>query len=85
MDYFKITDLLGKFSKIISDSDSKKEIIISVLLKYTKKTISKENFKIDKNILIINMSPLVKNEIFMHKINILKDLESVGMNIKDIR
>lgn len=85
MDYFKITDLLSKFSKIISDSDSKKEIIISVLLKYIKKTISKENFKIDKNILVINMSPLVKNEIFMHKINILKDLESVGMNIKDIR
>ena len=31
------------------------------------------------------MSPLVKNEIFMHKLDILKDLESVGMNIKDIR
>ncbi len=85
MDYFKITDLLSKFSKIISDSDSKKEIIISVLLKHTKKNISKENFKIDKNILVINMSPLVKNEIFMHKLDILKDLESVGMNIKDIR
>lgn len=85
MDYFKITDLLSKFTKIISDSDSKKEIVISVLLKYLKKTIPKENFKIDKNILVINMSPLVKNEIFIHKLNILKDLESVGMNIKDIR
>lgn len=85
MDYSRITDLLGKFSKIINDSDSKKELIISILFKHTQKTFLKENLKTDKNILVINASPLIKNEIYMNKFKILEEFKILNLNIKDIR
>lgn len=85
MDYSRITDFLSKFSKILSESDDKKEIINSILIKYIKKSILKENFKLEKGNIVFSVSPLIKNEIYMNKSNILKDLNSLGIQVKDIR
>mgnify|MGYP003430101275 FL=1 len=85
MDYSRITDLLGKFSEIINKSDIKKDVVISVLAQFTKKVFKKEDFKIDKDILVLNVSPLVKNEIFIHKEKILNEFKINNINIKNIR
>ena len=85
MDYSRITDLLGKFSEIINKSDIKKDVVISVLAQFTKKVFKKEDFKIDTYILVLNVSPLVKNEIFIHKEKILNEFKINNINIKNIR
>lgn len=85
MDYSRITDLLSKFSEIINKSDIKKDVVISVLAQFTKKVFKKEDFKIDKDVLVLNVSPLVKNEIFIHKEKILNEFKINNINIKNIR
>lgn len=85
MDYSKITDFLGRFAKIIDDSNSKKNIVNSIFLKYLKKEIPKENFKIEKGILILKTNQYIKNEIFIYKEKILKDFQDLNLNIKDIK
>jgi hypothetical protein len=85
MDYSRITDLLGKFSEILKDSEGKKEVIESVLQKWVKNKIPKERYKIQKSILVFTVSPLVKNELYMHKKEILEELNLLGFRLTDIR
>jgi hypothetical protein len=85
MDYSRITELLGKFSDILKDSEGKKEVIGTILNKYLPHPLSKEKYTIKNDVLMVNASPLVKNELFIHSKKILEDLEKEGIRIKSIR
>ncbi len=86
MDFNHIDLYLEKFKKILSQTSFQKETILSVISEEIKFELKLENLKIKNNIVILSgVSPIVKNEIFLHKEKIFKRLKDVGVNISDIR
>ena len=86
MDFNHIDLYLEKFKKILSQTSFQKETILSVISEEIKFELKSENLKIKKNIVILSgVSPIVKNEIFLHKEKIFNRLKDVGVNISDIR
>jgi hypothetical protein len=86
MDFNHIDLYLEKFKKILSQTSFQKETILSVISEEIKFELKSENLKIKNNIVILSgVSPIVKNEIFLHKEKIFKRLNDVGVNISDIR
>jgi hypothetical protein len=86
MDFNHIDLYLEKFKKILSQTSFQKETILSVISEEIKFELKSENLKIKNNIVILSgVSPIVKNEIFLHKEKIFKRLKDVGVNISDIR
>ena len=86
MDYNHISGFLDKFKKIFSEKDDLRNAIVLVISKNLSFQLKTENIKIKDNLVKINGSPILRNEIFMHKEKILKDLSIVlpNNNIKDI-
>lgn len=86
MDFNHIDLYLEKFKKILSQTSFQKETILSVISEEIKFELKSENLKIKNNIVILSgVSPIVKNEIFLHKEKIFNRLKDVGVNISDIR
>lgn len=76
---------LDKFKKIIGENTQNKDFIIESIEKELCKKIDKDNIKISKNILYLNISPMFKNEIYMRKERVLKSLKEKNINIIDIK
>lgn len=86
MDFNHIDLFLEKFKKILNQTSFQKETILSVISKEIKYEIKPEDVKIkNTTILLSNMSPVLKNEIFLHKEKILKQFKELGLNILEIR
>lgn len=85
INFNSLNSFLDKFKKIIGENTQNKDFIIESIEKELHKKIDKNNIKISKNILYLNISPIFKNEIYMRKEKILKSLEEKNINVIDIK
>jgi hypothetical protein len=87
MDYNKISNFLDKFKKLLSHSEACYKIIAETISKHISITIEEKNIKIKGTTIFINGSPILKNEILIHKQGILTNLKEFlpGRNFTDIR
>ncbi len=81
---FNISIYLEKFQKINSTNSSLKDFIISSIEAVIKIKINKNNIEIIKNRVLFKVNPIVKNEIFINKVKITKELKLKNLIIKDI-
>lgn len=81
-----IGSYLEKFKKLLSSGKEEKEIIIRAIAKITGAEIKESDMRISGSTLYIQGSPQLKNEIFIKKERILKELSSlIKIRINDIR
>ena len=73
----EIKDLLVKFNKILLSETVKIQAIQDVLKKTIKLDIKSEDIKIKNNTVYLNIKPIYKNEIFLHK-------EKINFLLEDI-
>ncbi len=87
MDYNHIKDYLNKFKELLFSKEEVYRIISLVVEKNINIKIEQKFIKIRGNIIYIKTSPIVCNEILIHKEKILKDLSQIYKEIffKDIR
>lgn len=81
---FNISIYLEKFQKINSINSSLKDFIINTIEVVIKTKINKNNIEIVKNRVIFKVNHVVKNEIFINKTKIIKELNLKNLIIKDI-
>jgi hypothetical protein len=83
---FNISGFLEKFKKQVQSDELSQKEICDVVIKHTGITCKQNNIEIKNYILYINLSPTFKQKVFMHKKQILKDLEKISSTkIVDVR
>jgi hypothetical protein len=73
-DYDHINSFLDKFKKILFSKEEIKKNINQAIFEIIDKEIEQENIKIKNNIIKIDGSPSLKNEIFIFKQKILSKI-----------
>ena len=82
----ELNSFLEKFKKFINTDEEVKKVVISVVEEKTGIKLEKINIKIKENILYLKEHPAVKNEIFMNKETILKEIQKLsGQKIINIK
>lgn len=82
---FNISSFLEKLSKNLSSQEQDLQKICDVIFDKTNVTCKSESIKIQNNILFLDVSPGVKNKIFMNKQAILEVFSNANLKIIDIR
>ncbi len=87
MDYNHITNFLDKFKKILFQKEELKNIVTKIVSEEVSFQIEKEKIKIKKGIIFVEGSPILRNEIMLHKKQILTRIkillpESIFLDIK---
>ena len=77
MDYNHIEKFLQKFKKILFSKKEVLNIISDTILKYINIKINTNQISIRNTIVKIESSPIVKNEILLHKKEIISDLNKL--------
>lgn len=87
MDYNHITLFLEKFKKLVFQKEETKEIVIKTISYEISHEIEKESITIKNGFIFVKGSPILRNEIMIHKNQILLKLKSIlpGNNFIDIR
>lgn len=86
MDYNPLSLYLEKFKKILNKDSVQKEEIINTIFNEVGYKVSVNNIKIKNAIVYFQkISPILKNEIFIHKEKILRKLKELNLNIIDIK
>jgi len=87
MDYNHIKDYLNKFKEILFSKEEIYKIIGDIIEKNISIRVEQKNISIKSNIIYIKTSPVVHNEILIHKEKILKDLSQLHKetSFKNIR
>lgn len=87
MSWEGIGGYLDKFKKITPPNKKIKATAINVIENLSTIKLKKEQIKINNNILFINTEPIIKNEVFIKKTDIIKKLNKSLPNtpIIDIR
>lgn len=81
---FNISIYLEKFQKINSTNSSLKDFITDTVESVIRIKINKNNIEITKNRVLFKVNHIVKNEIFINKLKITKELKLKNLIIKDI-
>ncbi len=86
MDYNHISSFLSGIKKNLFKNREYYEIIASIVERHIGLVINVKLIKIKGSIITIQSSPIIKNEILIHKEGILKDLKDLLLdkNFKDI-
>jgi hypothetical protein len=63
----EIKDLLARFNTILASEEIKSASVASVLEQVIGVKVKKEDIKIKNNTVYLNIKPIYKNEIFLHK------------------
>lgn len=71
-----IKDLLSSFKEVLLGEENRKEKIISIIESITKIKIKSTDFEIKNSIIFLNIKPVFKNEIFLKKELILKEIKN---------
>ena len=71
-----ISNFLEKFLKLDKDNNIKLSLILEIIKQKTNLDLSKEVLEIKGDNLKIKCNPVMRNEIFMHKIAIEESLKS---------
>jgi hypothetical protein len=76
MDYNLIGGFLDKFRKIIFQKEELKNIVVQTICEEIKHQVKEDMVKIKNGIIFIQGSPILRNEILMHKKSILDTLKN---------
>lgn len=82
MDYVKLSDILGKFKKLLFKEEEVYKIISDIILKNTTYTVPVSAIKIKGDVVYLNCSPILRGEILMKKRQIITDLSLVLIDRK---
>ncbi len=83
---FNISSYLEKFKQLYSENLYFKDTIVKVVKEVTNIDINKEAINYKKGILILNVKPILKSELFLKKSPLLKKFGEVIPNkITDLR
>lgn len=74
MDYNHITSFLDKFKKLLFQKEASQRIIVETIEKHISYPVDVSCVKVKGTTIHIQGSPLLRNEILMHKRGILTDL-----------
>lgn len=77
MDYNHINSFLDRFKKIISLGQRNNSLIADIVTKHINYKINEEKIKTKGTLIVIDVSPTIKNEILIHKETILSDIASI--------
>ena len=80
-----IKEFFEKFSKIQKDVILSKQKVADVIKKISGVDIDQTKIRFENGILRLDINPVLKNEIFMHKNKILNEFKLNTLSIKDIR
>jgi len=72
---FNIGDFLIKFKNLTPPDQIVKNIFLNIIYKKLDIKIPKKNISLKNNTLYLKINPIIKNEIFLHKESILKELK----------
>jgi len=75
MDYNQISGFFEKFKKILFQKEEIYKVISDVIFQQAKILINKDLIKIRNNLIYIDCSPILKNEILINKDKILASLK----------
>jgi len=83
----EIKDLFAKYDKLLFREEKRRESIIEILNKVLNIQIRPEDVTIKNNVVFLNLKPIYKNEIYLKKEQILKEIEEKikGKPPNDIR
>jgi hypothetical protein len=79
-----LSNFLQKFAQIYASNNETKAKIALVVRKVCGVEIG-TNFNLENGVMRLNVSPVMKSEIYMRKDKILSELVSLHLNINDIR
>ncbi|MFA5827728.1 MAG: hypothetical protein WC839_04550 [Candidatus Paceibacterota bacterium] len=87
MDYNHITSFLNKFKKIIFQKEEIKGIVVKTITEEISHQIENNSVKIKNGCIYIQGSPILRNEILIHKKQILEKLKDLlpNNNFSDIK
>ena len=87
MDYNSIGGFLEKFRKIIFQKEKLNEIVTKTISEEISHNVDGKNIKTKNGIIYVEGSPILRNEILIHKKHILETLENLLKDSKfiDIR
>lgn len=80
---FDINKFFQKFTKIEALDKAEKDLVSSTIQKLTNIDIQR-NLSIKSGVIHLETSPIVRNEVLMHKSKILPKLLESGLKIRDI-
>lgn len=72
-----LANYLEKFKKILADGPERKRHISSTINLITKISLGEEQISVKDNVVYINASPALKNELFINKKQITEDLQKI--------
>lgn len=81
---FNISIYLDKFKNIESKDSGLKNIIADSIKNVLKIDINKKNIEVRNGTVYLKVNPVVKNEIFINKPNIIKELNLKNFKVKGI-
>lgn len=82
MDFQKIDNFLGKFKEIVFKNEEYYLIVCEVIKKHILFDLNKNSVSIKGSKIYIKASPMVKNEIMIHKKGILEDINNLSLGRK---
>jgi len=87
MDYNSISGFLEKFKKIIFQKEEVKNIVIKIISEEISKQVDSSQIKIKDGHVHIQGSPILRNEVLIHKERILIKLKKLipNVNFLDIK
>jgi hypothetical protein len=88
MDYNHINSFFDKFKKVIYQKEEIKKIIKDIISKNISFEIENNFFNYKNGVIYLKCSPVIKNEIMIHKDKILRELRNElkeNFNVLDIR
>lgn len=80
MQLSNIKEFLAKYQEKLTTEEEKQSVILSTLNEIVHGAISKKQCVVAKGIIKLSVSPVIKNEIFMHKEKILLSIREKGRN-----
>jgi len=78
MQLSSIKEYLEKYQKKLSHEDDKRSLLISIIHNETGIQLDEKTMTITKGTLMIKTSPVLKNELFLHKTQILQRIRESG-------
>lgn len=78
MELSSIQRFLEVYKEKLFSEDEKRKILVDVIKKKTGITLKQDALTLKKNILYVTASPIVRNEIFMHKAALVEEFKTVG-------
>ena len=78
MQLSNIKEFLAKYQERLTHEEDRQEIIFNTLNFFVHGAIKKDSFSAEKGVLKIHANPVIKNELFIYKENILQRLHEGG-------